>query len=333
MGFLHLLWTITVPILIVCVAGALVARYQPVETKSLSTVALYLLAPALILSALPSANLRGNHVVQIALFTAVMTAFCWVAAIAAGRLFRLDRATSRALMLTTIFSNSNNYGLPVLLLAFGTQGFALGTLYVILQILLVNTLGVSIAASGRSGESGWRALLRAPLLYASALGLVLAILHQPLPGGISTAAKLLGNAYAAVVLLILGMQLGHTRWLGAWRKDVWLGRGAEGGDGACRGEAPAACAWHPWPARIRAVRGSKHASCRQHGGAGQPLRRGRGMDVHGGGHHDRVELCVFTARHRHQCVSEQPTTPRHPSRCQPEALHPRGDTHVPERSV
>ena len=223
MAFLHLLWTITVPILIVCVAGALVARYQPVETKSLSTVALYLLAPALILSALPSANLRGDHVVQIVLFTAVMTALCWLAATAAGRLFRLDRATSRALMLTTIFSNSNNYGLPVLLLAFGTQGFALGTLYVILQILLVNTLGVSIAASGRSGESGWRALLRAPLLYASALGLVLAILHQPLPGGISTAAKLLGDAYAAVVLLILGMRLGHTRWLGAWRKDVWLG--------------------------------------------------------------------------------------------------------------
>ncbi|WP_347401687.1 AEC family transporter [Alicyclobacillus mali (ex Roth et al. 2021)] len=223
MSFLHLLWTITVPIVVVCAAGALVARYQDVETRSLSTVALYLLAPALILSALPTANLRGDHVVQIVAFTAAMTAFCWLAAWMAGRLFRLDHPTSRALMLTTIFSNSNNYGLPVLLLAFGTQGFALGTLYVILQILLVNTLGVSIAASGRAEGSGLKALYRSPLLYASALGLALSLVHHALPGGLGTAANLLGDAYAAVVLLILGVQLGRTRWSAALQRDVWLG--------------------------------------------------------------------------------------------------------------
>ncbi|WP_304457843.1 AEC family transporter [Alicyclobacillus sendaiensis] len=223
MNFLHLLWTITVPILLICVAGALVARYQEVETRSLSTVALYLLAPALILSALPSANLRGDHVVQIVEFTALITAVCWLVAWMAGRVFRLDRATSRALVLTTIFSNSNNYGLPVLLLAFGIQGFALGTIYVILQILLVNTLGVSIAASGRAGGSGLKALYQSPLLYASALGVVLSLVHHPLPGGFATAAKLLGDAYAAVVLLILGVQLGRTRWSAAARKSVWIG--------------------------------------------------------------------------------------------------------------
>ena len=108
MSFVHLLWTITVPILVVCAADAFVARYQEVETRSLSTVALYLLAPAFILSALPTTNLR-DHVVHIVVFTAAMTAFCWLAAVAASRLFRLDHPTSRALMLTTIFNNSNNY--------------------------------------------------------------------------------------------------------------------------------------------------------------------------------------------------------------------------------
>lgn len=223
MSFLHLLWTITVPILVICAAGALVARYQRVDTQSLSTIALYLLAPALILSAMPTANLRGDHVLALVIFTAIMTAFCWLTAAVLSRLFHFDRATSRALMLTTIFSNSNNYGLPVLLLAFGTQGFALGTLYVILQILLVNTLGVAIAASGRTEERAWYALLRTPLLYACAMGVVLAILHTPLPGGLGTAAKLLGDAYAATVLLILGVQLGKTRWSTALRGDVWLG--------------------------------------------------------------------------------------------------------------
>ncbi|SIS92344.1 AEC family transporter [Alicyclobacillus vulcanalis] len=223
MAFLELLWNVSVPILVTCLAGALFARYQKVDTSSLAAVALYLLAPALILSALPTANLHGSHALQIVLFTASITAFCWLSALAAGRIFRLDRASSRSLMLTTIFSNSKNYGLPVLLLAYGTQGFSLGTLYVILQIILVNTLGVSIAAGGRDRQGGWRTLFRTPLLYASALGLVLCAFHQPLPGGLATAAKLLGDAYAAVVLLVLGIQLGRTQWTAARRKDVWIG--------------------------------------------------------------------------------------------------------------
>ncbi|MBX6353757.1 MAG: AEC family transporter [Thermoflavifilum sp.] len=225
-GYLHLLWTTTVPILVVCVCGALLARFQSVDTKSLANVSLYILAPALVLATLPGAQIQGSHVLQIVEFTLIMTALCWGLGTLAGRLFRLDAATGRALTLTTIFSNCNNYGLPVLLLAFGAQGFALGTMYVVGQIILVNVLGVYIASSANGGgRSGAREVLRSPLLYACALAVILAAIHTPLPGGLGTTAKLLGDAYAAVVLLILGVQLGRTRWSQLRRADIWLGVG------------------------------------------------------------------------------------------------------------
>jgi predicted permease len=225
-AYLHLLLTTTTPIFLVCVCGALLQNRQPLDTKSLANISLYVLAPALVLVTLPGSRLEGRHVLQIAEFTLVMTALCWALGAAAGRLCRLEPATAKALTLTTLFSNCNNYGLPVLLLAFGTGGFALGAVYVIGQIILVNVLGMYIASSAQAGGRGAvREVLRTPLLYACAAASALAALHLKLPAGIATTAQLLGNAYAAVVLLILGIQLGRTRWSGLCRWDVWLGAG------------------------------------------------------------------------------------------------------------
>ncbi|MCL6445446.1 MAG: AEC family transporter [Alicyclobacillus sp.] len=222
--FLHLLWTTTVPILFVCICGGWLARREPMETKSLVNVSQYLLAPALVLATLPSAHLEVAYMLQIIEFTAIMTALGWALVATVVRLFRLDTLTGRTLMLTTIFSNCNNYGLPVLLLAFGARGFALGTMYVVGQIILVNVLGTYIASSASDGgRSGAGEVIRSPLLYACTLAVILGVLHQPLPGGLRSAVKLLSDAYAAVVLLVLGIQLGRTRWSELCRKDIWLG--------------------------------------------------------------------------------------------------------------
>ncbi|MCL6444994.1 MAG: AEC family transporter [Alicyclobacillus sp.] len=223
-GFVHLLWTITVPIVVICMAGAWVARSHSLHVKTLSTVSLYVFSPALVLSTLPESSLGGGHAAKITAFTAIFTAACWLLAMACSRWFRLEPCVSRGLTLTTVFSNSNNYGLPVLLLAFGSNGFALGTLYVIGQIILVNVLGTYIASSGHGASAGLRTIIRSPLLYACAAGILLAMVHVSLPGGLGVAAKLLGQAYT-MVLLILGIQLGRTSWSGIRRKDVWLGVG------------------------------------------------------------------------------------------------------------
>ncbi|GAY75251.1 hypothetical protein NBRC111894_805 [Sporolactobacillus inulinus] len=58
-------------------------------------------------------------------FSLIMTAVLWLLAVVAAKWMHLSEGSKRALTLTLVFSNANNYGLPVLLLAFGQSGFHL----------------------------------------------------------------------------------------------------------------------------------------------------------------------------------------------------------------
>ncbi|WP_353947961.1 AEC family transporter [Sporolactobacillus sp. Y61] len=223
-AYLHLLMSTTVPILIICLSGMLLQQRRPVDTKLLADIGLYIFAPALIVKALTDSRLQGRTVLDIFFFTVIMTLVLWILAFLTAKIFKMPNKTAQALTLTTLFSNSNNYGLPVLLLAFGHRGFALGAIYVIGQIILVNILGMYIAS--RSSMNGKQALIqisKTPLIYAAIAGAALSLLHQPLPIGIDEAAQLLGTAYPALVLLILGVQLRRTHRSGLHRPEVWTG--------------------------------------------------------------------------------------------------------------
>ncbi|WP_100488384.1 AEC family transporter [Sporolactobacillus pectinivorans] len=223
-AYLHLLMTISVPIVIICGCGFLLQTQRPVDSKLLADISLYILAPAMILYALSDAHLQGENVIHIFLFTIIMTALLWILAVITSRLARLSENEKRALTLTTLFSNANNYGLPVLLLAFGSAGFALGAVYVIGQVILVNVLGLYIASrSQMNGRQAVTHILKTPLIYACIVGILLDLFHFRLLGGINTAVQMLGKAYPVLVLMILGIKLGTTKLKGLRSSKVWLG--------------------------------------------------------------------------------------------------------------
>ncbi|SFG84224.1 AEC family transporter [Sporolactobacillus nakayamae] len=223
-AYFHLLTSISVPILIICICGAILQKKRSVDTKLLADISLYILAPALILSALSESHLKGDNVIHIFMFSIIMTAALWVVAIITAKIIHLPEPSARALTLTTVFSNANNYGLPVLLLAFGQAGFSLGAVYVIGQIILVNILGMYIASrSELSGKQSIVHILKSPLIYASLAGTLLVLTQLHLPVGTATAAHMLGAAYPVLVLLILGIKLGNTKMSGIRRPEVWIG--------------------------------------------------------------------------------------------------------------
>ncbi|MCO7176544.1 AEC family transporter [Sporolactobacillus kofuensis] len=223
-AYFHLLTSISVPILIICICGALLQRKRPVDTKLLADISLYILAPALILSALSESHFTGRNVFHIFAFSIIMTAVLWLVAILTSKILKLPERSTRALTLTTVFSNANNYGLPVLLLAFGHPGFSLGAVYVIGQIILMNLLGMYIASrSEMSGKQSLTHILKSPIIYACLVGVLLTLTHLRLPSGIFTAVQMLGTAYPVLVLLILGIKLANTKFSGIHRPEVWIG--------------------------------------------------------------------------------------------------------------
>lgn len=68
-------------------------------------------------------------------------------------------------------------------------------------------------------------ILKAPLIYAVALGVIVHTIGWHVPEGVESGLKMLGDAYAATVLLILGFQLGHVKWRGLLNGSAWVAVG------------------------------------------------------------------------------------------------------------
>ena len=221
--YLSLLSTVVLPIAVVGLLGFVLQKWRKVDTRTLADVSLYILAPCLVIDALTHSSLRGHTVGMVAAFTVLQTAATWIVAKVTAKLFRFHPEIEGAVTLTTIFGNAVNYGLPVLMLAYGTSGFVIGTSYVIGQIVLLNSLGLYIASRSRvKPREAIVQVLKLPLIYAVLIGGVVTAVGWAVPKGIADALHLVGNAYSAIVLLILGIHFTTIQWRDMWRKEVWI---------------------------------------------------------------------------------------------------------------
>jgi predicted permease len=107
-----------------------------------------------------------------------------------------------------MFSNSGNYALPVVLFAFGRDALAYASVYFVASAIAVYTVGVIVAASGRSSvRRAFTGILRVPALYAVAAASVVMLFHLTVPLAIMRPVSMLSDAALPVMLLVLGMQL------------------------------------------------------------------------------------------------------------------------------
>lgn len=224
--YLKVMFNVVLPIVIASVSGMLLQKWRRLDVSTLVDVSLYVLAPSLVFISIDESKHNASGIGDVIVFTLIHTLLCWGVAKGAGLLFKVSQFSQGALSLTTIFSNANNYGLPVLLLAYGEAGFTLGIHYVIVQIILVNSVGLYIASrSTVNARQAVAQIARTPLLYAVLLGIVCFFLAIRMPQGVASGLHLLGSGYAAIVLLILGIQLRKMNLRGIGRREVWLSVG------------------------------------------------------------------------------------------------------------
>ncbi|QIN78228.1 transporter [Rubrobacter marinus] len=214
---------VMVPILVVVGAGFWLRRVTDLDVRPLTRVTLYLLSPALIFSSLVEAEIGGGQTLRIVAFSVLLVAAMGLLALAAGRALGYSRETNTALMLSTMFTNTGNYGLPLALFAFGGDGFDRAVLFFVAQGVLVHTLGIYLAGSGGGeGRGGWRGgattLLRMPQLYAVAAALTLRWVgpevvtqSRGVVGSLFEGISLMGSAAIPLLLVVLGAELARAR--------------------------------------------------------------------------------------------------------------------------
>ncbi len=145
------------PIFLAAGAGYLLAKWLPINPRTLSTITFYIFTPCLVFSVLTTSNLSDNDIVRIISFSAICIGSIGGLTWFIGRGLHLERSMLAAVMITSMFMNAGNFGLPVTTFAFGESALAFASLFFVTNTVITNTVGVVIASMGR--ESFQKALI------------------------------------------------------------------------------------------------------------------------------------------------------------------------------
>ncbi|HRA65933.1 MAG: AEC family transporter [Caldilinea sp.] len=197
------------PVFLIAGAGFVLARAMPLEGRTLGRVIFYLGSPSLVFRSLYNMDISTTVLQQELLV--VLGVYLITGAV--GWLVGADQTRPRrsALTIASAVSNNGNMGLPIALFALGDAGLVMATVYYAISAFLTNTFGVFVASSGSAplgkalGQS-----LRAPVIYATLLGVILNRLAIPVPDPLYRAVDLMAGAAIPMMLVLLGIQLSVT---------------------------------------------------------------------------------------------------------------------------
>jgi malate permease and related proteins len=209
---LSTLFQVMVPLSMPVIAGVLLVRYKGLETKHLLTLVLYYLTPGIIFQTLTTAQISSADVYKTLAFCLLNLILLRIIAIGLERIFKLSSSEVAGLTLISTLTNSVNYGLPLVLLAFGQLGLDKASIYVVAQMIIVNTFGVYFAArSSFSGSAAVKSVFSLPAIYAVLLAILLRYFNLQLPSGIQKSITMISQAYSPIVLTILGAQMANVK--------------------------------------------------------------------------------------------------------------------------
>ena len=213
------------PIFLAAGTGYLLARWLPIDPKTLSTITFFIFTPCLVFSVLTNSNLTNSDLLQIIAFAAACIIGVGFLTWLVGRSLKLERSMLAAVMITSMFMNAGNFGLPVTTFAFGEAALAYASLFFVTNSVMTNTAGVVIASMGK--ESFRKALInliKLPTLYALFLALVFLKTGWEIPLPLARTTEILGDASIPTLMILMGVQF-HSIQLKGKIKPLALASG------------------------------------------------------------------------------------------------------------
>lgn len=208
MPLLNVFVTNLLPILLLSGAGFALGRALKLDSRPLGRVIFYILSPVLIFNLLTSSKLAVESIVLMMGYSASVMLIVAGIALVLGLLLRLERNMLTIVVLTSLFANNGNYGLPLIFFAFGQEALAYASIYYVTSSLLLFTVGVLITSLGhlRLIES-LLGLLKVPAIYAIILAAIFIGTGWTLPAPIQKTVELTAGAAVPAMLILLGLEL------------------------------------------------------------------------------------------------------------------------------
>jgi predicted permease len=203
------------PIILLSGAGFTLAKLLHVEARTLGRVVFYIFSPALVFDILLINKLNWHEAAGVIGFTTALILTMGVITFLLATLFKLERPALISILITTMFANTGNYGLPLVSFAFGDKALPYASIFFITTTTLFYTLGVLIASLGHMNiKEAALGLFKIPMLYAVALAIVINAWSINIPVPVSRAVTLTANGTIPLMLILLGVELSKVELSG-----------------------------------------------------------------------------------------------------------------------
>lgn len=214
---MSIFFNVVFPVISIFGAGFLLQKWKRLNIKSVSTVTLYVLTPALVFDTFYKAELNMQYL-QMVLFASLLLGTLIIITKLYAMFMKYSKGIESGLILSSAFMNSGNYGAPIVLFAFGEKGFGYSVSFMVLQSIIMNFFGIYYAARGSAGvRAAIQTVFKMPQTYAVILALIFNIFEIQLPASVLNAVELVAKAAIPSVMIVLGLQLAeisikHLQW-------------------------------------------------------------------------------------------------------------------------
>ena len=206
------------PIILLSAAGFALGKLLHIDSRSLGRVVFYVFSPVLIFDLLIQNQLKMSEAAIVIAFAFAFILTMGVVTLILGRFLKLERPALISILITTMFANTGNYGLPLVSFAFGEQALSYAGVYFVTTTLLFYTLGVFLASLGHMNfKEAIVGLFRIPTLYAVLLAILINAWKIEFPIPVSRAVELAAGGTIPLMLILLGVQLTSLEFSGNQR--------------------------------------------------------------------------------------------------------------------
>lgn len=207
-----MLLSVILPVFLMVGMGFLVGKYQKLDAKTLSNLAIYLLTPSLVFTKYLQYPVDIQQILKILVFALALFFSLWIIAYLVSRLLKQDRFERQGFALSVVLINSGNMGLPFVIFAFGDAGMSIGVIFLMINIFTTNSLGVFIAAGAKSHPlAALKKMLFWPTLYATAAAILIQQNGWQVPETFMKPLNMIGDAAIPIAIILLGVQLSKTK--------------------------------------------------------------------------------------------------------------------------
>ncbi len=211
MSYISLVFVdVIVPILILLGIGVLLQKKFQFRLRPIANLVTYCFMPAAVFINIYHAEINISLLAQLLIYLALFITILIIIGNILSRMLNLDRNKQTVLKNSVSLMNSGNYGLPVSQLVFSAHplGVSVQIIVLVVQNLLTYTYGLyNLISTSKSLVELLRELLRLPIIHALWLAALLKIFDLPIPNFALVPIEQLAGGFAALALILLGMQL------------------------------------------------------------------------------------------------------------------------------